>query len=220
MLKSFFNRNSPVFYIGIATAVVFIFIIIAGQSNPNVTPTLNPVSQEELFSESNYILGDANARVTLVEFLDYNCPFCKSISPALKTLENNNKGKLRIVIKHLPLTQLDGHEFSMLSAQAAQTAGKMGKFEEMHNSLIEMNPINRDSIIARAESLGLNKDEFVELMDSEEMVNQVKKDMEMAQNLKVQGTPTMYLNGIRLDLQKKDLNTEVLIEVNKAYPSN
>ena len=83
-----------------------------------------------------------------------------------------------------------------------------------------MNPINRDSIIGRAESLGLNKDEFVKLMDSEEIRNEVNKDMQMAQNLKVQGTPTIFLNGIRLDLQKKDLNTEVLIEVNKAYPIN
>lgn len=220
MLKSFFSRNSPVFYIGIATAVVFIFIIIAGQSNPNVSPTLNPVSQEELYSETNYILGDPNSRVTIVEFLDYNCPFCKSISPALKTLENNNKGKLRIIVKHLPLTQLEGHEFSMLAAQSVQAAGKMGKFEEMHYSLLEMNPINRDSIIGRAESLGLNKDEFVKYMDSEEIRNEVNKDMQMAQNLKVQGTPTIFLNGIRLDLQKKDLNTEVLIEVNKAYPVN
>lgn len=220
MLKSFFSRNSPVFYIGIATAVIFIFIIIAGQSNPNVTPTLNPVNQEELFSETNFILGDANARVTLVEYLDYNCPFCKSIAPALKTLENNNKGKLRVIVKHLPLTQLDGHEFSMLAAQAAQAAGKMGKFEEMHNSLIEMNPINRESIIARAESIGLNKDEFTSLMDSDEIKNQVNKDIEMAQKLNVRGTPTLFLNGIRMDLQKKDLNTEVLIEINKAYPSN
>ncbi|NBO36877.1 hypothetical protein EBU91_05025, partial [bacterium] len=135
-------------------------------------------------------------------------------------LENNNKGKLRIIVKHLPLTQLEGHEFSLLAAQSVQAAGKMGKFEEMHYSLLEMNPINRDSIIGRAESLGLNKDEFVKYMDSEEIRNEVNKDMQMAQNLKVQGTPTIFLNGIRLDLQKKDLNTEVLIEVNKAYPVN
>lgn len=219
MLKSFFSRNSPVFYIGIATAVIFIFIIIAGSSNQNVTPTLNPISQEDLNTENNYILGDPNSRVTIVEFLDYNCPYCKSISPTIKNLVENNSGKVRVFIKHFPLTGNPGHEFSMLAAQAAQASGKMGKFAEMHNSLMEMQEINRETIIERAVSIGLNKDEFISLMDSDEIKSQVEKDIETGKKLQISGTPTIYLNGQRADL-KKDLNVSVLVEVNKAYPSN
>lgn len=220
MLKSFFNRNSPVFYIGIATAVIFIFIIIAGGSNENVTPTLKPISQEDLSTEQNYVLGDPNARVTIVEFLDYNCPFCKSISPVIKNLVSNNSGKVRVFIKHFPLTGNQGHEFSKLAAQAAQAAGKMGKFTEMHEGLMEMQDINRESIIERAVLIGLNQEEFISLMDSEEIKNQVEKDLETAKKLQITGTPSIFLNGLRVDLSKSDLNTSTLIEVNKAYPSN
>lgn len=220
MLKSFFSRNSPLFYIGIATAVIFTFIIIAGNSNQNEAPSLNPINQENLNTDHNFILGDSNARVTIVEFLDYNCPFCKSISPTIKNLVNNNPGKVRVYIKHLPLTGNQGHEFSKLAAQAVQAAGKMGKFLEMHDSLIDMQDINREKIIERAESLGINKEEFVSIMDSQEIVNQVEKDVETAKNLQISGTPTIFLNGIRVDLRKSDLNTLVLVEVNKAYPTN
>jgi len=83
-MNEFFKRNSPIFYIGVFVAVVFVFIIILGQSTPTVSPNLQPVEEKELVAESNPVLGFKESRVTIVEFLDYNCPSCKAFSPALK----------------------------------------------------------------------------------------------------------------------------------------
>ena len=94
-MKDYFKRNTPIFYIGIATAIVFISIIIAGQSTPNVQPSLTPVEEKDLFTEKDQIIGFKDARVTIVEFMDYTCPYCKTINPTLKNLIAGNKNKLR-----------------------------------------------------------------------------------------------------------------------------
>lgn len=217
-MKDFFKRNSPIFYVGIFVAVLFIFIIILGQSTPTVKPNLQPVDERELVSESNPVLGFKEARVTIVEFLDYNCPSCKAVSPALKNLLDGNKNKLRLVLKHYPLVSISGHESSYLAAQAVQAANKFDKAEAMHYALLESLEINRERIIQIAESNGINKDEFEKVLDSEEVKNEVDKDIEAVKKFQIRGTPTIFLNGRQIDLQREDLNTVVLAEINRTYP--
>jgi protein-disulfide isomerase len=217
-MKDFFKRNSPIFYIGIFVAVIFIFIIILGQNTPNVTPNLQAIEEKELVYESNPVLGFKEARVTIVEFLDYNCPSCKAVSPALKNLIEGNKNKLRVVLKHYPLVSISGHETSYLAAQAVQAANKFGKASEMHYALIEANEITKEFILNTAEKSGINKDEFIKALESEEVKAEVDKDLEATKKFQVRGTPTLFINGKQIDLQRQDLNTLVLAEINKMYP--
>jgi len=217
-MNEFFKRNSPIFYIGVFVAVVFVFIIILGQSTPTVSPNLQPVEEKELVAESNPVLGFKESRVTIVEFLDYNCPSCKAFSPALKNLLEGNKNRLRVVLRHYPLVGLSGHESSYLAAQAVQTANKYGKAEEMHYALLEASDITKENILLIAERLEINKDEFSKKLDSDEIRAEVDKDLETAKKLQIRGTPTIFLNGRQLDLQKQDLNTLILAEINKMYP--
>ena len=219
-MKDYFKRNSPIFYIGIATAVIFLAIIFAGQSVPNQQPTLKVVEEKNLFSEEDKIVGFKEARVTLVEFMDYSCPFCKTINPITKNLISGNNTKLRLVVRHFPLTQLPGHENSYSAALAAEASAKFNKFNEMHNALLEAQNLDRDSIIAIAERIGINKDEFISEWDSESVKAKVERDIKDAENLQVRGTPTFFLNGKQVDLQNRDLNTEVQAEINRVYPQN
>jgi len=217
-MNDFFKRNSPIFYVGVVIAVIFIFIVVLGQSTPNVSPNLQPVDDKELISESNPVLGFKESRVTIVEFLDYNCPSCKAFSPVLKNLLEGNQNKLRVVLKHYPLVSIPGHESSYLAAQAVQTANRFGKAEDMHYALLEANDINRELIVSLAEKFEINRQEFEVLLDSSEIKNEVESDLEATKRFQIRGTPTIFLNGKQIDLQKQDLNTLILAEINKMYP--
>jgi protein-disulfide isomerase len=219
-MKDYFKRNTPIFYIGIATAIVFISIIIAGQVTPNQQPSLTPVEEKDLFTQKDQIIGFKDARVTIVEFMDYSCPFCKTINPVLKNLVSGNKNKLRLIVRNFPLKDNPGHENSYSAALATEAAAKFNKFEDMHNALLEADKLDRDSILAIVERLGINKDEFIKVWDSAETKSKVDQDLADASNLQLKGTPAIFLNGKLIDLQNKDLNTEVLAEINRVYPQN
>jgi len=217
-MKDYFKRNSPIFYIGIATAVVFLFIIFAGQNTPNIKPTLEVVDQKEIVNEYNQTLGFKDARVTAVEFLDYNCPACKAVAINLKNIESGSKNKFKIVVRHLPLLGISGHETSYSAALAAQASAKFNKFSEMHYALLEANSLDKESILSIAERIGINKEEFQKEWDNPEVKKAVDLDMEAANKLQINGTPTIFLNGRRID--NSDLNTTIISEINKVYPQN
>jgi len=215
--KDFFKRNSPIFYIGIVVAVVFVFIIILGQNNPAPTPNLQPVNEKDLISETNNILGFKDSRVTIVEYLDYNCPYCKQITPTIKNLLEGNKNKLRVVVKHLPLS-IPEHETSFLAASAVQTAKRFNKAEDMHYALLESPKIDKEVIMALVDRFGINKDDFSKLLESDEIKKEVNEDLQSAKNLGIESTPTFFLNGKKLDIQRQDLSTTTVAEINKLYP--
>lgn len=219
-MKDYFKRNSPIFYIGVITAVVFFAIIIAGQSQPNIQPSLKPLEEKDLFSNNDNIIGFKDARVTVVEFMDYSCPFCKTINQTNQNLLSGNKNKVRFVIRNFPLKELPGHENSYSAALAAQASAKFGKFEEMHNSLLEAQDLSKEAILTIAEKLGINKEDFIKEWNSEAVKNKVDKDLVDAQNLQLSGTPTYFINGKRLDLQNNDLSTTTISEINRIYPQN
>ncbi len=218
-MKEYFKRNTPIFYIGIFTVVLFLAIIFAGSSTPTTTPNLEKVNNEDLYTNQNPIIGDANARVTIVEFSDYNCPYCVSVNPVLKATVENNPGKIRLIVRHLPLP-IPGHETSRIAAEAAIAANKFGKFKEMHNEIYNMKDKSRDSLISLAEKLGINKDEFIKALDSEEVRQIVQEDVNAAEKLNVRSTPTIFINGKAFNFSKEDLSTSILAEMNKVYPQN
>jgi protein-disulfide isomerase len=219
-MKDYFKRNSPIFYIGIATAIVFLSIIIAGQGTPNQQPSLTPVEEKDLFTQKDQVIGFKDSRVTLVEFMDYTCPFCKTINPTFKNLIAGNKNKLRLIVRNFPLKDNPGHENSYSAALAAEASIKFNKFEDMHNALLESDKLDRDSILGIVERLGINKEEFIKEWENPELKTKVDQDLTDAANLQLKGTPSVFLNGKPVDLQNTDLNTVVLAEINRVYPQN
>lgn len=137
--------------------------------------------------------GPQNARITLVEFSDFQCPYCiKAIShleTALKTFPKD----VRLVYKQFPL---DTHGQARLAAQASLAAHQQGKFWPMHDRLYQQSrQINRMNVLNWAKDLGLDMPKFVAALDSAPIKAQVERDIAEGDRIGVQGTPSVFVNG-------------------------
>jgi protein-disulfide isomerase len=138
------------------------------------------------------IIGAKNAPVTLVEYADYECPYCQAVYPDLKKLEHDFDGKLSVVFKDCPLPM---HSHAKKAAEAAMCAGSQGKFWEFHNMLFENRKLEVPQLKEDAQSLGLNVAEFDKCLDSGAEAPKVQKGFEEAQALGLTGTPSFFING-------------------------
>ncbi len=140
------------------------------------------------------ILGAVDAPLTLVEFADFQCPFCMRVQPTIKALLEKYKGKIRLVYMHLPLPT---HSNAKAAAMAAWAAGQQGKFFEYHDQLFalkgKIKPENYEQI---AQALKLNSAKFNRDRQSPQSLAQVEANQQQAENLQINGTPIFVLNGI------------------------
>lgn len=142
------------------------------------------------------ILGEQAASLTLVEFSDFQCPYCQEEQPILKALMEKYKGRMRIAYMHLPLPM---HRQAKSAAQAAWAAGKQGKFFEYHDRLFALETRIRPGDYEQiAKDLDLNLEDFNRDRSSPQAVAQVEADVQQAERLGIQGTPSFVLNGIVL----------------------
>jgi protein-disulfide isomerase len=137
-------------------------------------------------------IGPKDALVTIVEFSDFQCPYCKQATETLKRLQQNYGSQIRLVFKHLPLPV---HPQAFKAAQAAVCAGEQGKFWEYHDRLFAAKDLSDGSLAAIAEAIDLRKGDFKKCLDSEASRAAVLKDMQEARRLDVHGTPTFFING-------------------------
>jgi protein-disulfide isomerase len=137
--------------------------------------------------------GEATAKLTLIEFSDYQCPFCgrhaRDTAPQIDK-EYVTTGKLRHVFVDYPLETM--HKFAFKSAEAARCAGEQGKYWEMHARLFE-NQNKLDSLTPYAEAIGLNVPKFEECLNSGRQAAAIRQDMAEAQAAGVNSTPTFFL---------------------------
>ncbi|MGI5830375.1 MAG: DsbA family protein [Bradymonadia bacterium] len=142
------------------------------------------------------IYGKADAPVTIVEFTDFECPFCSRANSTLMELQKNNPDKVRIAFKHYPLSF---HKNAKLAHQAVEAAKNQGKFWEYYGLLFDnQKAIDRDSLIGYATGLGLDVAKFTADMDSAETAALVDKDIAEGNSVQVRGTPHFFINGTRL----------------------
>lgn len=155
----------------------------------------------EVTDEDKY-LGDKNAKVTLVEYSDFQCPACKAYEDIVKEIRNAYSAEdLRIVYRHFPLRSI--HPNADLAAQATEAAGEEGKFWEMKDELFknqaewskEKDP--RGLFGAYAKAIGLDVAEFEEdLLPEDDSKERVEKDYQSGVALGINSTPTFILNGV------------------------
>ncbi len=154
------------------------------------------ISFTKTFDTSNApILGNPDAPVTLVEFSDFECPYCSKVKPILVKLLAANPEKIKIAFKHLPLGM---HKQAQPAARAAIAAQKQGKFWEMHDELFKIKKMSSQTIEAAAVKIGLNMEQFNKDKDSNETRQLLAKDMFEAQQADITGTPTLFIDGIRV----------------------
>lgn len=139
------------------------------------------------------VLGPPSARITLVEFSDFQCPYCSKavlqIAATLKAYPND----VRLIFKQYPL---DSHPQAPISASASLAAHAQGKFWPMHDVLFANRPrLSRASILEWAKDLGLDMKRFTADMDSESIKKTVLRDQADGDKAGVEGTPTLFING-------------------------
>ena len=148
-------------------------------------------------------LGPANAPVTLVEFADYQCPTCKIWSPMVTELLRRYPDKVRFEFHYFPLVQI--HRNAMAAAQAAEAAGDQGRYWEMHDLLFDEqerwanSPNVETMFLTYASRLGLNQNQFMQSMHSPDVQNRILEDVARARDARLEGTPTIFVNGERIE---------------------
>ncbi len=137
--------------------------------------------------------GPRDAAITVALFSDFQCPFCSRVEPTLTALEKEYPGKVRVVWKNFPLPF---HESARSAALAAHAAGEQGKFWEMHDKLIQnQQALAAENLEKYAQELGLDLARWKGAMGSAATAQLVDADMKQGQNLGINGTPSMFING-------------------------
>ena len=143
---------------------------------------------------SSPLRGNPNAKVTIVAFSDFQCPFCQRGATVLEDVMKAYPNDVKIAFKNLPLPF---HEKAKPAAKAALAAGKQGKFWEMHDLLFKNQQALGDDLFPKlASDLGLNVEKFKTDMNSPEVAKQIEDESELARTLGVNGTPGFFVNGV------------------------
>ena len=149
-------------------------------------------------TERDHVRGPWNAPVTLVEYADFECPFCARAYPVLRELEQRFPIELRVVFRHNPLGRL--HPHAHLAAQASEAAALQRAFWPMHDSLFEHSEaLAEANLVELARDLGLAIPRFLVDMHSSAVGQRVREDELSAVASRVIGTPTLFINGARFE---------------------
>ena len=152
----------------------------------------------EPVSARDHAEGPADAPVTLVEYGDYQCPYCGAAYPTVKRLQKALGKKLRFVFRNFPLTH--AHPYALIAAETAEAAALQGKFWEMHDLLFEQQALlDSDIIPTWAERLGLDLEKLGNDISHGVVEERIKEDRQSGIRSGVNGTPTFFINGVRFD---------------------
>lgn len=179
--------------------------LLAKQQQPQlqvVPPTRGMPQNLTVKGDAIHVLGKSDAPLTMVEFTDYQCPFCgrfeASTFPEIKT-NYIDTGKLRLIVRDLPLEGL--HPYAMKAAQAVHCAADQGKFWAMHDLLFKnQNRLDADSLSGYAtKDLGLNGATFSKCMADGKHLQEIAGEVRYAQSLGITGTPTFIIGKTQGD---------------------
>ena len=146
--------------------------------------------------ERDHIRGPTTAPITLVEYGDYQCPYCATTHPIINELRRRLGDRLRVVFRNFP--RPDAHPHAEQAAEAAEAAGAQGKFWEMHDQLFEHFAAHDDADLVRyAARLGFELERFDADLAAHVFAPRVHDDVRGGQRSGVNRTPTFYINGVR-----------------------
>ena len=138
--------------------------------------------------------GNPKAPVVIVEFSDFQCPYCRSVQPTLKNLLAKYEGRVSLSYRDLPLRDI--HPQAQMAAEASRCAGEQGKFWEYHDLLFENpNKLNREGLVEQVRSLKLDEKQFDSCLSSGKYKAQVEQDRQLGLRAGLTGTPGFFING-------------------------
>jgi protein-disulfide isomerase len=157
---------------------------------------LPPDKQKKMLDNATAVFGPDDAKVQIVEFSDFQCPYCSRAANAAKKVKEKYSDKVRFVFRHFPLSF---HKQARLASQAAMAAGSQGKFWEYHDLIFaNQRALSREDLEKYAGQLNLNMNSFKKALDDKTYEKAVDADIKLGEEVFVSGTPTMFLNGKRV----------------------
>jgi protein-disulfide isomerase len=164
------------------------------RAGPAVTVLLDAPRREVAVAADDAALGAANAPVTIVEFSDFQCPFCQRVAPTLKRITETYGDKVRVVWKDFPLTSI--HPEAFKAAEAGNCAREQGKFWEYHDRLFaNQQALQPDALKAHAAAVGLDTAQFNACLDSAKYSDRVQEHIGAGARLGINSTPALFING-------------------------
>ena len=164
---------------------------------PSVEVLLDPQRHEIALTDADPAIGNPDALVTLVEFSDFQCPYCEAVTHTLRQLRENYTESIRIVWKDFPLTQI--HPDAFRAAEAGHCADEQGRFWEIHDVLFaNQDALDDASLKAHAAGLGLDTAVFDTCLDESRYGTRVRAGMDIGTGLGVDSTPMIFVNGRQL----------------------
>ena len=160
-------------------------------------PAVRPVDDWASYASGGHRTGPADARVAIVEFSDFQCPFCARLAPRLDSLRERTPVPVAVVYRHYPL---ENHPHAMAAARASECAAEQGRFKEMHDALFrEQGAIGQKSWIAYALAAGVpDSAAFARCLEGGAGSARIRADVAAGDRLGVTGTPTVLVNRYRM----------------------
>ena len=193
-------------------AVIAVSVIFTKKASAPVVP----VDQTLLVSDTPHVKGKPDAKVTVVEFSDFQCPSCKAVQPLVDSMLSKYGDKIRFIYRHFPLRTL--HIHAAEAARAAEAAEKQGAFWAYHDKLFavqeewasQKDPAQK--FIDYARELKLNTDQFTKDLKDSSLDTRVTADERDGNTIGVNATPTFYINGTFADANQLDGSIATILE--------
>ncbi|WP_420153207.1 DsbA family protein [Siphonobacter sp.] len=164
-------------------------------------------------SSQDHAIGKADANLVIVEYGDYQCPYCGAAYPVLKELMREFGDQIKFVFRNFPLSEI--HPFARPAALVAEAAALQGKFWEMHDAIYEnQSSLSTDFLFELAEKLGLDQTKLQHDLKQDSLEDRVDADFESGMHSGVNGTPSFFVNG-----QKFNGGAENLLDLIRSNAS-
>ena len=186
-----------------AAIVAVVAVALAGgdDGGGGVSEPAASKSERVVRPDSQKLATAEDGKVTFVEFLDFECEACGAAYPFIEQLRETYEGKVTFVVRYFPL-----HNNSVAAAKAAEAAAAQGKFEEMYQKLFETQKewgesqdSKEDVFFGYADELGLDMEDFKAVYDHPDTEKKIKRDQADGKALGVEGTPSFFINGEKLE---------------------
>ncbi len=203
------DAKNPAIAIGIwigvfvLTVAVVVGLVLVNQKNGGQNSASKTDTLSVDVGPADHVRGNPMSRIVLVEYSDFQCPACGAYYPLVKKLEGEYDNRMQVVYRNFPLTQL--HKSAYLAAQFAEAAGKQGKFFEMHDLLFEHQSewpelANvKEKLLTYVDTLKLDRTVFEKDLESKDVKDKIENDVKSGDSSNVQGTPTFFLNGKKME---------------------
>jgi protein-disulfide isomerase len=187
------------------------------RSNSKVVVLLSPPRVQVAYDPKR-LRGNAKAPVMIVEFSDYQCPYCHQVEPTVKSLLAKYGDKVSFSYRDFPLSAI--HANAMIAAEASRCAEEQGKFWEYHDQLFAASSLEKNSLIEYARNLKLDDKQFESCLTAEKYKTDIENDETEGRKAGVSGTPGFFINGVEVSGAKPESDFTSLIDDELARAGN